>query len=285
MLSFIKEKLAHVVLLKTVASWARAHKMHDGTKYIYYHSHASEGYFAYSPILVSKKNHAVGLILAPRGQLEDAITSSGVPHEGKCWRVIGGNSVYEVWERILSPEKSAVMPLRLGLPLSEMEDLLFHARDVLTHALTPESRVTDSARTKKIVSYPRFALPARVDVILWVGGELRGSQIAESENLLEAISRASLRAMRDVRFKTLSPEDLPQLRIEICLMGNLLLPITEKDIARNNILTEKGYVTIRGEKRGYFVPAIFNCTNIQSLRGLLLKLTQEKLGDGGDEKP
>ncbi len=76
----------------------------------------------------------------------------------------------------------------------------------------------------KIDSIPDSLLGLRkkkpVDVTLWNLGELRGSQIATNDNIVESVIEATIRAARDSRFKTVSKNELNDIRIEIFIFGD-----------------------------------------------------------------
>jgi hypothetical protein len=61
-------------------------------------------------------------------------------------------------------------------------------------------------------------------------------------------------------------------------MSDLLLPVTNDELAQNEILTDQGYVAICGSVTGWYVPAVFNCLYFESLAHFLNSLATQKLG-------
>ncbi|MFY9461955.1 MAG: AMMECR1 domain-containing protein, partial [Candidatus Sungiibacteriota bacterium] len=107
---------------------------------------------------------------------------------------------------------------------------------------------------------------------------LRGSAVVENRNLGKGIAEAAIIASHDGRFKPLSFGELPYTRIEITVMSDLRLPLSEYERKKNVVYSEKGYLLKSGSAKGWYLPAVFNVRRFRNLEEFLGDLAQEKAG-------
>ena len=206
------------------------------------------------------------------GKLEDWVCAFASPH-------------IEGWERIEESVPASTRPIRCGLDTEEKKFLLSYARAVLCEGSSSENNlgfqkffeVWKQKLPRNGVSLERFTQKATVDVVLWVNGALRGSQIVEEMSCLEALYNATRRAREDMRFKPVAPTEYSQTRIEITFMSELRLPLTKLEWKRNEIYPEKAYTVTVGSERGWYVPAVFNCRTFSNLKNFSENLLSEKV--------
>lgn len=165
-----------------------------------------------------------------------------------------------------------LMPLRFGLSLEESAFALKFARETMNDVFE-----------KKPVVYswnvpPRFLLSVDVNVAIWVGGALRGSQIVEHRSLKDGLEEAARRTLVDSRFKPLVREEFQQARIQIGLISPLRVPLSDTIRERNRILPEKGFFLSLKEKNGWFLPEVLNVRGFRGLDDFIVKLAEEKAG-------
>jgi AMMECR1 domain-containing protein len=211
------------------------------------------------------------VLCLPRG-LPRALEKNG--RKGtKGWYRIFHSDELEIWE-FYDQQRDAVMPLRFGLSQDEREFALDYVRRVLDRFLA----VGDMATLLTEACPERFRQEASADVALWVGGALRGSQITERLPLIAALHSAAIRSCRDARFKPIGALELQTARIEISLLGDLRIPLLERQLRSGRIDTHNGYVLSTGTRKGWFLPTVFNCIAFKDLDEFLTRLTEEKAG-------
>lgn len=184
----------------------------------------------------------------------------------------------EVRERVDSC--ITIQPIRWGLSDDEKRQLLVLARRSIEWLVRNKAPLS----IKEVPRYfpERFLLPADVDVTVWMGGTLRGSRIVTGRSLWAAVAEAAQRACRDERFKPVTADDVPKLRIEIVVFSPLRVPVTEKEYREGRIDPSKGYVFARGGKEGWYVPPVHNGTRFGDLRDLVTSLIVRKAGATND---
>lgn len=186
------------------------------------------------------------------------------------WTPLFRSSELEVWES----QKRAVTtaPLRWGLSEGERNIALKIARDSLELFLKHGERLED-AHFRNLPE--RFSLKADVAVALWVDGSLRGSMVKEGERFCDGIAHAAREAVRDIRFKPLSPPDLSGTRIEVMVISSLRIPIVP---GVQEVSPEKGYFLEEGDLHGWFFPEVFNTVRFETFHEFLGRLASEKAG-------
>lgn len=167
-------------------------------------------------------------------------------------------------------------PLRFGLNEEEKKLALKIARDVLEKSLANDERINESAHLKNLP--PKFYLKTNLDAALWTNGQLRGSMVIESRLLGEGIAEAAILASRDCRFKPLAHSELKNTRIEITLMSNLQIPLSQNEFKKNQIYSEKGYLLKQNSRIGWYLPQAFNSRKFETLKEFLDSLAEEKAG-------
>ncbi len=211
-------------------------------------------------------------VLCRKDGLSEALKKNNLSHTNG-WQSIFLSNEFEILE---NKEKyhSENLPIRFGLTEKEKEEALNHSRHILENFLKKGGNREDLPK----ITTGRFSQKVNVDVVLWVDGELRGSRIVESLPLGDAIEEATILACRDERFKPVSFEELNSTTIEIAILSNLRIPLLKKEKASNFIYTEKGYLMSVGGRRGWFLPAVFNCVSFSGLNDFLVNLIEKKIG-------
>ena len=192
---------------------------------------------------------------------------------GEQWVLIFFSPEIEVLENKNRPH--SIKPLRWGLSDEERGAAFRIARDALQKFLEDASRLE---RNYFSTLSPRFSLRADIDVAFWVNGRLRGSSVVEGRSLGEGIAEAAVLSARDSRFKPLSSEDLPDTRIEITVMHDIRIPLSERERSKNAIYPEKGYLLEKNSKKGWYLPEVFNVKRFRNFEDFLGDLAQEKAG-------
>lgn len=219
-----------------------------------------------------KTKQKPSFIFCRKGGLNEALEKNNFS-SASDWQSIFLSNEFEIWEN-KEKYQSVNLPIRFGLTEKEKEEVLNHSRHTLESFLKKGGGREDYSRT--ITS--RFSQKVNIDVALWVGGELRGSRIVENLPLGEAIEEATIHACRDERFKPLSFEELSNTIIEVAILSSLRIPLLKKEKASNFIYTEKGYLMSVGGRRGWFLPAVFNCVSFNGLSDFLVNLVEKKIG-------
>lgn len=218
------------------------------------------------------KNERPSFIFCEVGRFNNAlkkIYTQQKPEDKESWVKIFTHSQYEIYEN-KTTINGGVAPLRFGLDKSELRTVFTLARDTLSaEVLSVEHKSSNvSERLQQICD---------VDVTLWVGGALRGSQIVFDRPFDVAVVEATRRACNDVRFSKIQEHELPYTRIEIVLIHKLTMPLLHKEIQQGSMCHDKAYYAKTGNNEGWYVPPVFNCIRFNSLSELVQRLYVEKL--------
>src|SRR3989344_4347589 len=189
----------------------------------------------------------------------------------KSWHLVFYATGIEIWEN--ASRHGETLPVRFGIRGKEKNKLLSFARECM------EKFFKDTTMDRAEHATPAVSKgeeKVSVDVALWINGNLRGSVIIENKPLYEGIRRASLGALRDRRMKPVELHELAQALIEITIFSDLKLPLRKEDLCDSNIDGRKGYYVARGEKHGWYLPAVFNCLKFRGMAHIRESLIQEK---------
>lgn len=184
------------------------------------------------------------------------------------WSRVFQSPEIEAFERTRTGQQA---PIRLGLDEMEREYALSIARKSLEAYIRRGLKIgADHFRDLP----PRFSLTASAGVAVWCDGVVRGSQIIETSPLVHAIITATCRAARDARFRPITAEELPTVRIEVTLLHPFRMPIGFSSDPQLPF-AEKGYVLHAPPAiRAYFLPEVFNSrvfTAFEEFRRSLLR--------------
>ncbi len=189
------------------------------------------------------------------------------------WIKIFSSPEWQIFENRNRCENT--FPLRWRLNEEEKKTALRIARDALERFMFNGQRLEQQYF---VILSPRFYFKTGLDVAIWAKGQLRGSAVLENFNLGEGIAEAAIRASRDSRFKPLSKEELAVARIEITIIQNPFVPISDRELKQNRIYPDKGYLLSYRDRKGWFLPEIFNVRRFSNLESLLSDLGHEKAG-------
>lgn len=190
------------------------------------------------------------------------------------WIKIFGSPEIEILEN-KSRIKSETKPLRWGLVDSEKSTALNIARRAMKDFL--DGKELQSREYSKDAPN-KFNFKADVDVAIWTNGSLRGSALIENNTLIEGVLEGAKIAINNSRFKPLMPEEFENTRVEIVIMSDVRLPLSKKEMARNMIYSEKGYILRKNGHSGCFLPQVHNVRHYFNLSSFLSDLALEKLG-------
>lgn len=194
--------------------------------------------------------------------------------EKNDWQLLFQSPELEIYEHKRRFQKNQFKPLHRGLNEEEKKIALKIARGSLEIFLKEK-------RIPQIEDF-NFSLPAIIslksdlDVALWTKGMQRGSWVVKNKILSESLIEASISACRDARFKPLEADELPDTRIEITLISNLKIPLSENLLNKNEIIHNKGYLIKRGDREGWFLPEVFNVSPFKTLKEFLFRLGTKK---------
>src|SRR3989344_9528719 len=187
----------------------------------------------------------------------------------------------ESWHRIWYAEGIEILEnkdlhgdelqLRFGLSLTEKKALLAFARETMLAFFNSEYPITQPD-----LSPHRRNEKAKIDVGIWIDGRLRGSIISPPLPLLDALQYASLGTLRDARMKPVEPDELERARIEITVMSDLTVPLRQQDLEAGEIDACRGYYVEASDKRGWYLPTVFNCVKFKNLSDVKRSLIKEK---------
>lgn len=166
-----------------------------------------------------------------------------------------------------------IPPLRWKLDKKEKKKALEIARKALQENLCNNSFLTQEYFD---ALPPQFYVKTDLAVALWVNGSLRGSAVFEGSSLGEGIAKAAIRASRDKRFKPPSCDELPTIRIEVTVIQNLRIPITDTELKENILDTQKGYCYEEGKRKGWYLPEVFNVRKFSDFEEFISMLAKEK---------
>lgn len=235
-----------------------------------------KGYFFFELPLRYGDAPKKGKALPPGREITFRVGARGVFSEkdSEDWIKIFGSPHLEVFEK-KNRIKDVMPPLRWGLKEEDKVYALSLARKAIQEFLD-SGRVINPPELK---DWPRrFFIKTDLDVALWINGALRGSAVVENFALGEGIIHGARLACRDSRFKPLSADELSAARIEITIFSDPRLPLSKKELERNEIYPEKGYVLEKDGKRGWFLPEVFNVQRFSNLNQFLGELAEQKAG-------
>jgi len=190
------------------------------------------------------------------------------------WCRIGEGDFLDLYEA-KNRFQNRSLPLRFGFSAAEKKQAVGIARKALEKFLKEGAilKPEDFGGLSR-----RFFMVSDLGVALWRMGQIRGSWVLEGAPLGEGIIEAAVKASRDSRFKPLSYQELQDTRIEITLVPDLKLPLSRHSIEQNKILPHKGYLLTYKDKKGWFLPEVFNVKRFRNLTEFLDNLAQEKAG-------
>lgn len=202
--------------------------------------------------------------------------------DNEQWFCLFETPELKIYENRKRSDASQFRPLRWGLGEEEKKTALKIARKALKIYLNDKKKPKfEDLDLEKIPLI--FGLKTDLDVSLWTKGVIRGSWVVENNSLADGIISGAIFAARDPRFKPLEPEELEKTKIEIILFSDLKIPVSQDFIKENKIIHNKGYVIAREEKRGWFLPEVFNMSRFKDLNDFLMRLGTEKAGLRAEE--
>lgn len=188
------------------------------------------------------------------------------------WKKIFDHGEYEIFENLES-FTDETKPLRLGLSYKEQEKTIHVAKKTLTAIVTNSTEYIDF---ENLFSRTRLNELCDIDVVLWVDGKLRGSQIVTKKPFKDAVIDAVKKSYNDSRFSKITEDELNRVRIEVVFFQSLLMPLTNKEIQRDIIYYTKRYQSEVDNKKIQYIPTVFNCREFLSLFSFLEELFLEK---------
>ncbi|GEM_PF-1119764 len=290
LLSFVDEYYSSFRQTQDIEYWAKQHRSgYSEMEYMYVSLDSYKRYIHIGGVFslentpqTSKEKEISIVVCRPEGfiaacnELHSFADIKKIAYDFQKWVKIFSSPVVEVWEYSY---EHLVQPLRFGVSYEEKKLLLSFARFSLESALQEKNSFQKTIKHFQEQGYDlsRFFQKIDVDVAFWIGGELRGSRIVEGYSCLEAIYHATLLAAEDVRFRPLDMQEVPGTRIELTLFSDLRISLSEVELQKNEMYPEKGYyMNVNGEK-GWYVPAVFNCTSFINLDLFLKSLLSEKI--------
>lgn len=218
--------------------------------------------------LASGKTSGIRFLLCLPQALDEALAETEIPKEG--WFPLYRSTRIEIWEQKRHSLKPGLwVPLRLGLSNEEKIQVTKEVRRMLGEVLEGKEPVLPDNLSE------RFSETQILDVAVWVEGRLRASVIVDGLSCREALARASWRVPRDDRFKPITREELPEARIEITFLSDLLMPVSEAERQKNEIDPTKGYATRLEKKSGWGLPKIHNSFHFFHLQNFIAYLLEE----------
>ncbi|MFA6414691.1 MAG: AMMECR1 domain-containing protein [Candidatus Paceibacterota bacterium] len=187
----------------------------------------------------------------------------------KSWFLLFYSPRMEIWEDTL--RHTGTLPLRFGIREEEKRAALALAKSSMLHALGGK----EDERPLSIAGAHTGEI-ATVDVAIWIDGKVRGSIVIGNRPLYEGITIASRLALCDGRFKPVSFGELRDARVEIQIMSDVQIRLSEKDIAEGFVDGRKGYRVSYQGRNGWYLPTVFNCVKFNNLEGLTKSLAGEK---------
>lgn len=216
---------------------------------------------------VSEAHYVVFLRVVPSPEIIGTLRTKG-------WIIVFQTRLYTILENAAS---RSIKRQEWGLSEVEIREAFSIARRALASFLLKRPfAVADFMRT---TSLDKYSIPGDICVALWVSGRIRGSMIVQNKPLVEGIVKAAVRAtIRDERFKPLSHKELQATRIEITLLSNLKIPLTEEEIQQPLPYADKAYILRKNDSQGWFLPEVFNTISFNSHAEFLGRLASEKAG-------
>lgn len=218
-----------------------------------------------------KNNSFPAFILCEPRQLAASLKILNDSSLENDWYLIFYASGIEIWENTLRHGK--ISPLRFGIGEKEKTKILSFARKSMENFFKEEAIPKDQS---SVGEFPAEGERVSLDVALWIKGDLRGSIIVENKPLYEGIKQASLGALRDKRMKPVEARELAEALIEVTIFSNLRLPLRKEDVSDSNIDGRRGYYVSHEEKRGWYLPAVFNCVKFKGMANVRESLIREK---------
>lgn len=219
------------------------------------------------------KNNSPSFLFCEKGYCSEFFKKNpSIDSDHILWKKIFDHGEYEIFEKLES-STDGIKPLRLGISYEEQKKIMNVARRTLVTAVTGDVSVLDF---KKLFSTTRLNELCDVDVVLWVDGELRGSQIVHRKPFKEAVVDAVRKSYNDERFPKITEDELSRVRIEIVFLHTLHLPLTYKEMHEDTIYYNKRYQSEVDYKTIQYIPAVFNCREFRSLFYFLEQLFLEK---------
>lgn len=202
----------------------------------------------------------------------------------RLWRRFFSTPLFEIWEEVgrwkgevstWQVDTSNELPLRHGLTDTEKLFLLNVARKNITHYLHTGKQLPATIFTKES---GRLKAQMSAAVAIWHRGETRGCMIIFNEPCVESVLKASMRVLSDTRYRPLTVDELPDVRLEITLFSNLGMPLLPTDFVRNDIYYDKAFCAEQGRQIAWYLPEVFNLIQFDGLKGLTDHLARKKGG-------
>ncbi len=217
-------------------------------------------------------------ILCEIGQFPQIRDTLGI----SAWSRIFFAAFFEVWEsEQYYHMQGLALPLRFGLSEVEKHGVVGEVRQMMGDVLLGrEAKLTTGISD-------RFTDRQDLDVAVWVGGRLRASVIMRGQSCREAMEVGAWRATRDRRFAPLTKEELPEARIEMTFMSDLIFPVLKSDWDRDDVDATKGYIVSHKQSNmeGFYLPEVNNVLSLSSLKKFLTTLACKKAGIAQERLP
>ncbi|KKW19730.1 MAG: hypothetical protein UY63_C0007G0014 [Parcubacteria group bacterium GW2011_GWA2_51_10] len=175
------------------------------------------------------------------------------------------SSMLEIWERRNSNIPEHNQPTRFGLSDAEKLSLLAQARQELRALLQNEvaPKHPHGARAED----------ATIALAIWVRGTLRASIVTRGPTLSTAIRSAAKEALHDQRFAPLSSDDVDEARIEITVLHDLRIPLSQRERAQRTFDATKGYyISDNAGHYAYYLPEVLNFERFADFQQFLARL-------------
>lgn len=219
-----------------------------------------------------RKRDPPRLVMCLPGRFHDALRYLKRAEQAKGWQKIFGSGRAEVWEwREYFEARGRPLPLRFGFSLEEKSRMTRYVRARALQNLEKAERPKED--------FPeRFSEKVFLGAAVWIGGALRSSVIIKDTALDAALEQAALELPFDPRFKPIQSAELRVGRIEITIMQEPRLPLSQKSL-EGRIDPTKGYqISWNGRKRGWYLPEVFNCARFSGMPDLMTRLAEDKAG-------
>ena len=218
---------------------------------------------------VSREKRICGFIICKINGLAETLTEQNLELKKSDMQRVWYAEGVEIWEN--KELHNNLPPIRFGLSISEKEELLRFARKTM-QSFFEEGNVVPEPNLSVHLAGEKTML----DVGIWIDGRLRGSIISPHLPLIEAVRYASRGALRDARMKPVEPDELERARIEITVMSDLTVPLRQQDLEVGEIDACRGYYVEASDKRGWYLPTVFNCVKFKNLLDVKRSLIKEK---------
>ncbi len=185
------------------------------------------------------------------------------------WKRVFESFDIQIWEK-MTP--SNAQSIRFGL--SKLDEML--AFTIVRESAQSFFAEKNTFSGSKNSLPSTFNEPASICVALWVRGAVRGSVIVHKETLRQALIEAGRKVCIDARFKPVSQQEFVESSIEITIMSDLQIPLSKKDFKLDVINPWAGYIIEYKDKRGWYMPEMFNCIQARSLKKFTYDLALNK---------